>query len=246
MVCYDTVRIMAYQVTKRVGNRAYRYEVTTHRDPQSGRRKTVWTYLGRDPQTGEAAGPARSTVRDAVLDALTALLSESGYEGITVDALARRAAISKATFYRHFKDKREAFFALFERTGDRLNPASVFRLEGDADAERAKICEQVRRIATHPPIRNGLARAFVEMQFKDPEIARRWEEFAGFRERLWRDYIESVNRRGIGYGDDPATLAQVLSILAEGVRQLVALRGSTLDDRVVKQLGTVFARIVIK
>ncbi len=37
---------MAYEVTKRIKGRDYRYRVEGYRDPESGKRKTRWQYLG--------------------------------------------------------------------------------------------------------------------------------------------------------------------------------------------------------
>lgn len=38
------------------------------------------------------------------------LFAEQGYENITVVNIAQRAALTKSTFFRHFKDKREILF----------------------------------------------------------------------------------------------------------------------------------------
>jgi AcrR family transcriptional regulator len=45
--------------------------------------------------------------RKLLRDALVALIEEQGFEAITVTDLAQRAMINRATFYRHFRDKRE-------------------------------------------------------------------------------------------------------------------------------------------
>lgn len=40
-----------------------------------------------------------------IRDALTLLMEEKGFEGITVRDLAEKAAINRGTFYLHYKDK---------------------------------------------------------------------------------------------------------------------------------------------
>ena len=45
---------VAYKVTKRIGGRAYLYRVESQRDPETGRRRNRWTYLGRAPGDGSA------------------------------------------------------------------------------------------------------------------------------------------------------------------------------------------------
>ena len=37
---------MAFETTKRIKGRDYRYRVEAYRDPQMGKRKTRWQYLG--------------------------------------------------------------------------------------------------------------------------------------------------------------------------------------------------------
>jgi AcrR family transcriptional regulator len=49
--------------------------------------------------------PRISRTRDVVLDATFEELAESGYDGMAVEAIARRAGVSKATVYRHWDGK---------------------------------------------------------------------------------------------------------------------------------------------
>jgi AcrR family transcriptional regulator len=50
---------------------------------------------------------ARERLEDAALD----LFAENGYEQTTVAQIADRAGLNRATFFRHFADKREILFA---------------------------------------------------------------------------------------------------------------------------------------
>jgi AcrR family transcriptional regulator len=47
--------------------------------------------------------------RAAVLEALTELILEKGYESVTVSDIIARADIGRSTFYAHFTDKRDVF-----------------------------------------------------------------------------------------------------------------------------------------
>ena len=49
---------------------------------------------------------ARERLEAAALD----LFAENGYEETTVAQIADRAGLNRATFFRHFADKREVFF----------------------------------------------------------------------------------------------------------------------------------------
>ena len=105
---------MAYEVTKRIKGRDYRYRVENARDLQTGRAGTRWTYLGK-LQDGQLIAPARSVARRVTHDeivAVTAKLLESrDASRVTVAVIAHHAGISPGTFYRHFSDRDAAFSA---------------------------------------------------------------------------------------------------------------------------------------
>ena len=76
--------------------------------------------------------PRVSRTRKLIRDALTSLISEKSFEAITVQDIAERATINRATFYLHYTDKfalldalvREDFAARLVQ-GDPLNIESV-------------------------------------------------------------------------------------------------------------------------
>src|SRR5579875_1893773 len=116
---------MAYEVTKRIAGRAYRYRVESVRDPETGKRRSRWTYLGR-AEGAAAAAPAparrRGDARERLLDALERLLEARDLAGVTADAVAAEAGLAHGTFYRHFRDKRDAFKAALDRLRKRRGP----------------------------------------------------------------------------------------------------------------------------
>ncbi|EGL16391.1 MULTISPECIES: TetR/AcrR family transcriptional regulator [Paenibacillus] len=71
-------------------------------------------------------------------DALIALIGEQGYEKITVQDIANRAALNRATFYLHYRDKQDLMEQSMDDTlkelVDGLRPlfedASEFRFDG--------------------------------------------------------------------------------------------------------------------
>jgi len=52
--------------------------------------------------------------REQILEAAAELFAKSGYHGVSVDAIAKKAGISKGNLYWHFKSKQEIFHQLFE------------------------------------------------------------------------------------------------------------------------------------
>ena len=82
--------------------------------------------LGRPPR--EAAGE----LRQRILDVATELLFSHGYGATSIEAIARRARVSKRTFYQRFPDKAALMSAVVVRLIDGLRPpAHVPLIEGE-------------------------------------------------------------------------------------------------------------------
>jgi AcrR family transcriptional regulator len=80
-------------------------------------------------------GRPRSAEADrAILDAAVALLSEEGYAGLAMHAVAQRAGVSTATLYRRFRDKEELVIAALGCLTVRREIPDTGSLEGDLTA----------------------------------------------------------------------------------------------------------------
>src|SRR5215469_8328086 len=53
-------------------------------------------------------------------EAMIELITEKGFEAITVGDITERAMINRATFYRHYQDKYDLVAKIFEETANRL------------------------------------------------------------------------------------------------------------------------------
>src|SRR5215218_8549964 len=58
--------------------------------------------------------------RDVIVAAATDVFAEHGYQGASIDAIARRAGVSAPVVYDHFASKRDLYERLLERTRDEL------------------------------------------------------------------------------------------------------------------------------
>ena len=58
--------------------------------------------------------------RKQILEAAAELFSYGGYHGVTVDAIAQKAGISKGNLYWHFKSKQEIFQLLVDHLTEKL------------------------------------------------------------------------------------------------------------------------------
>lgn len=133
---------------------------------------------------GDSRGPGRprdEEVRKRILDAASDLLEETGFGGITVDAIAERAGASKATVYRWWPNKASVLTEAFRHTVSSDFPFS----------ETGSLCgdvkEQLRRFSKFILGRRGrILTAFLVAAQSDPELA------AAFREH----WITPLRARG--------------------------------------------------
>ena len=154
---------------------------------------------------GTAAAPAlrrgrpRSEARkQAILQAAFELLGERGLAATSMDAVAERACVSKATIYRWWESKEllalDALYAAWDTAGP------VTRQTGTLRAEMlALVRPWVRLVATGPSAR--ILTALLAEAQNDPEFGRAYR--AHFIEPR-RDQARAVFSRAIARGEIPA------------------------------------------
>jgi len=83
-------------------------------------------------RVGRPTRDAAGQLRDRILDVATELLFSHGYGATSIEAIARRARVSKRTFYQRFADKPALMGAVVVRLIDSLRPpANVPLIEGE-------------------------------------------------------------------------------------------------------------------
>ena len=83
--------------------------------------------------------------REAILDAAAALLAEGGFQGMTMDEIARRAGLGKGTTYIYFESKRDLALSVLDRMSHRLQERLAFeRLRGEGQTQRRCAAERKR------------------------------------------------------------------------------------------------------
>ena len=72
----------------------------------------------RSAAAAKVSGPGRPKdlgKRAAILDAAMALFPSRGYDGVSMDAIAQSASVSKLTVYNHFADKESLLLGFLAR-----------------------------------------------------------------------------------------------------------------------------------
>jgi AcrR family transcriptional regulator len=174
--------------------------------------------------------------RAEIVDAAEALYAETGWDGITMDQVARRARLSRALLYVYFEDKADLHLALVERSLDALR----LRFE-EARQGHARGIDEVEAIGRaylafsreQPHYFDACAR----YQSRQPgDAAPHSNEAACMAagHRVHEVIVESLNR-GIADGSvrgdlgDPYVTALALWAFTHGVIQIYTTKGGQIE-----------------
>ncbi|MEU0663541.1 TetR/AcrR family transcriptional regulator [Streptomyces lavendulocolor] len=148
----------------------------------------------------------------AILDAATTVFLNKGYSGTSMDDIARLAAVSKQTVYKHFADKEKLFTEIVMATTDRID--GVIDLVADIPADAEHLEENLTRLArgflttlTRPDVLR-LRRLVIANAEAFPELGAAWYE-QGF-ERVLATLAATFRRltdRGLLHTEDPLLAA---------------------------------------
>ena len=115
--------------------------------------------------------------RSDILAAAEKLFFARGYDGVTMDDIAKAVELNKATLYLYFKDKESLYFTVVLR-GVRILNAMVREHEGNGDTGSDKLWE--------------IGRAYVTFAKKHPDYNRAYNYF----------YSGRFSLEGVAYPDD--------------------------------------------
>ena len=133
---------------------------------------------------------AESLRERQILDAAIGLLCESGYEGMSLDALARRARTSKATLYGRWGGKKQLVLDVIRLVISPVEGVDTGDLRGDLLAIGHAVDMSKTRSA-------GFMLAIAHVATNDPEFAHSVEEnLAGPYRTSMRTAISSAIGRG--------------------------------------------------
>jgi len=122
---------------------------------------------------GRPSRSATLALNERILDVATELFLAQGYGLTTIEALARRAGISKRTFYHRFADKAVLFGAVVHRILQRVRPPPDVPLLEGATLHQVltRLAGLVLQAALSPPA-IALHRLMVAESARFPELAR--------------------------------------------------------------------------
>jgi AcrR family transcriptional regulator len=176
--------------------------------------------------------PRSEKARMAILDAAAGLLLTNGLDAVSMDAVAERAGVSKATIYRWWRTKETlALDALFHEW-DVVR--STTRSTGSLRSDLLSLLRPwVRLVGSRPYGR--VITALITEAHTDPEFA------VEYRARLIeprREQARSIFRRAIERGEIPASakIDVALDLLYGSLYHRLLQGHAPLDDRFVRDV----------
>jgi AcrR family transcriptional regulator len=186
--------------------------------------------------TTEVGRPRDPRIDGAVLTATVELLGQTGYPGLSVDAIARRAGTSKPAIYRRWPSKAHLVHeAVFPSDGATALP-DTGSLAGD-------IREMVRRtvsVLTTPAARAAVPGLVGEMAADLTLHAALLERFGGVLSRGITEWLTDAAARGEVRRD--LTAADVVEAIAGIAFMALLTRATAIDDAWVKRTTTLIMR----
>ena len=136
----------------------------------------------------DRAGPepgrlARSSRRDALLDAAADLVAGGDVESVSMEAVAEKAGVSRPLVYKHFANRSELLAALYQRE------SALLHSELAADVEAAVTLEEMLRALIHGALRAQASRGAALAALRS----------AGVRNRAHRDVQLRRDRTTVRY-----------------------------------------------
>jgi AcrR family transcriptional regulator len=180
--------------------------------------------------------PRSELVDQAIEAAALELLVEQGYAGLSIEGVAARAGVGKATIYRRWESKLELVLeAVIHRCLEHVVEADTGSLRQDLLIMFGAMLAKFRRDG-------AVMRAFVAEQSRHPELAK------AFRRMFLDDRraaMRGVLRRGIERGELPAdTDVELLSDVGSAIMwHRLAVTGAALGNDLPERIVDQFFRV---
>src|ERR1700761_530259 len=130
----------------------------------------------------------KPTAGDRLAQAAFDLFNERGYEQTTVDDIAERAGLGRATFFRHYRSKEDVIFPDHDRLLDQVR--GRLRTAGHASA-LAAVADAGRLVLLHYLVERDLGARRDKLTSTVPALRDREIVSVARYQRLFREYIAS-------------------------------------------------------
>jgi AcrR family transcriptional regulator len=188
------------------------------------------------PSPRRPGRPVDERPRRAAIDATLALIAEHGIRGLTTNAVAERAGISKATMYRRWRSKEEL---LIDAVAALVSEIAV----PDTGSTRADVLALMRGAVEvySGSVEARVMPSLVDAMSRDADLARAFRE--GFLASR-RAALQAVLARGAERGDLRADLdvELALDVLGGPIFYRLLITGGPIDDQLAEGVTDLLLR----
>ena len=148
--------------------------------------------VGADTDEPQACSPRVERSKAAILAATVELLVESGVQGLTIDAVACRARVGKATVYRHWDGRGPL---IVDAVASVVAAAHAPEDTGSLRTDLLACYERMLAACSQPPL-SAILPAIVAAAERDPELLRLFQAFTAQRRAPVVAAIRRAQERG--------------------------------------------------
>lgn len=183
----------------------------------------------KDEDRRRPGRPRDAGADDAIMDAVIELLTEFGFRGVTIDAVAQRAGVGKATIYRRWEGKEQLVL-------DALTAGRIPVPQPDTGSLREDLLAYYLPLADTEAQRGAvrLMPALAAEAAVDSELAARLHAYVADRRAPVAGILHRAQERGeIDGGFD---MELVVDLLTGAIMYRLYFSGMTVDEDVIQRL----------
>lgn len=208
--------------------------------------------LKRIRKGAQKRAPGRPTLdeagklREVLIVTALHVFMQRGFEGASIESIARESKVAKITIYRQFGDKKTLFLevARYAQSSIRARLQEAVDIDGSPESVLRNVIRRHREIATDPQYL-AVLRLVVAEKPRFPEIGEAMIRETDYAMQPVVAYIERLRQAGIVVVENPSHAAVQMATLAMGgVRYLMHDPSSDPvgTERWVDSIYTTFAR----
>ena len=199
--------------------------------------------LSRRTEEGEEARRKRREALQARIGEATAALLREGatYADLSIDRIARRAGVSRTTFYDYFPDKRALLLWLGGiLTTGQVMEAWEWREEREEAGLRGALRRSIRMNREHAPVLG----AVTEAAYYDDQVREAWLAHQDHLIRMIEQWLETEHAAGRMASTVPirATASALLWMTQQTTYQELMAREELDEDEVLEALTNLWLR----
>lgn len=154
--------------------------------------------------------------KDKILEAALALFAEDGYDGTSVEEIAKQVGIKAPSLYKHFRGKEDILNALIDSAEARYevffgSDKNIGQIPQNRE-EFVRVTMEKIRFTMHDPMIRKMRKFLVQEQFRSERLAEvtTRHQLNGIQ-RMYAKIIEGMMKEDLIVKDDPALLSMELT-----------------------------------